>query len=64
MLAQGAPAELVTATRDLNELFRAGRAAMLTDVVERLTGRPPATFESWCRRNAAAFDRETESCFG
>jgi hypothetical protein len=55
MLAQGAAAELVAATRDLNELFRADRAAIVTDVVQRLTGRPPATFQDWCRRNAAAF---------
>ena len=55
MLAQGAAAELVAATRDLNELFRADRAAIVTGVVERLTGRPPATFQDWCRRNAAAF---------
>jgi uncharacterized protein YbjT (DUF2867 family) len=55
LLAQGAAAELVAATRDLNELFRADRAAIVTDVVERLTGRPPATFQDWCRRNAAAF---------
>jgi uncharacterized protein YbjT (DUF2867 family) len=55
LLAQGAPAELVAATRDLNELFRADRAAIVTDVVARLTGRPPVTFQDWCRRNAAGF---------
>jgi uncharacterized protein YbjT (DUF2867 family) len=45
----------VAANKDLNELARADRAAVLTDAVHWLIGRQPASFESWCRRNAAAF---------
>jgi uncharacterized protein YbjT (DUF2867 family) len=58
MAGQGMPDHFVEAVRDLNELFRADRSAVLTDDVERLTGRPPATFESWCRRHASAFAPE------
>jgi hypothetical protein len=53
-VARGTPYELAAAARELNEAFRADRIAFLTDVVERLTGRPPATFRKWCDRHAAA----------
>jgi hypothetical protein len=40
---------------NLNELFRAGRAGLLTDDIENVTGIRPGTFHSWCERHAAAF---------
>ncbi len=54
-IARGVDRARVEALRDLNELLRADRAAIITDDVERVTGEPPVSFESWCRRNAAAF---------
>ncbi len=53
-LAEGAPADIVEAERDLFQMFRDDGTALLTDVA-RTAGRPPGTFEQWCRRNAAAF---------
>jgi hypothetical protein len=40
---------------NLNELFRAGRAGILTDDIYNVTGHIPGTFREWCERNAAAF---------
>lgn len=54
-LARGTPKYLVHASLELNELIRADRIAFLTREVERVTGHPPQTFESWCRRNTARF---------
>lgn len=54
-LARGLDKESVEAVRDLNELLRADRAAIITDDVERVTGQRPASFESWFQRNATAF---------
>ena len=34
---------------------RSGKLAKVTDDVERITGRLPRTFETWCRNNLAAF---------
>jgi uncharacterized protein YbjT (DUF2867 family) len=51
----GMPAERADAIRQLNELFRAGRAGVRTDDVENITGTAPATFRTWCERNADAF---------
>jgi hypothetical protein len=54
-LARGMDSASVAASKNLNELLRADGAAVITDDVERVTGEPPASFESWCWRNAAAF---------
>jgi len=51
----GTPAGRADALRQLNELFRAGRAGVVTDDVENLTGTTPGTFRAWCERNADAF---------
>lgn len=51
----GMPAERADALRQLNELFRAGRAGVRTDDVENITGTAPGTFRAWCERNADAF---------
>lgn len=54
-LAGGADKAGVEVIRNLNEVLRADGAAFITDDVERITGVPPASFERWCRRNAAVF---------
>lgn len=54
-VAHGMPAERADALRQLNELFRAGRAGVRTDDVENITGTAPGTFRAWCERNADAF---------
>jgi uncharacterized protein YbjT (DUF2867 family) len=51
----GMPAERAEALRRLNEVFRAGRAGVLADDVENLTGTAPGTFRAWCEHNADAF---------
>jgi len=53
--AEITPEQVVAAIRDITELARADGMAIITDDVERVTGQKPASFESWCRRNAAAF---------
>lgn len=52
---QGTPAPRAAAMRDLNELFRAGRAGVLADDIANLTGVAPRTFRAWCERHADAF---------
>lgn len=54
-LARGTDQANVEVIRNLNEVLRANGAAVITDDVERVTGKRPASFERWCRRNAAAF---------
>lgn len=36
--------------------IRAHRLEYTTDDVQRVTGRPPRTFEDWCRERRAAFE--------
>jgi uncharacterized protein YbjT (DUF2867 family) len=54
-LARGMDSASVAVIKNLDELLRADVAAVKTSDVKRVTGSPPASFESWCRRNAAAF---------
>jgi uncharacterized protein YbjT (DUF2867 family) len=54
-LARGMDSASVAAIQNLDELLRADVAAVKTSDVKRVTGSPPANFERWCRRNAAAF---------
>ncbi|WP_329090457.1 NAD(P)H-binding protein [Actinomadura citrea] len=51
----GAPPALADGLVDWYARMRAGGAAIRTDTVERLLGRPPRTFAAWCERNADAF---------
>ena len=50
----GMPAERAEALRQLNEVFRAGRAGVIADDVENITGKAPGAFRAWCERNADA----------
>jgi uncharacterized protein YbjT (DUF2867 family) len=54
MLAEGTPAEIVDA---LFRFFTDGEFddSPVLDTVQRITGRPPRTFDAWARDSAAAF---------
>ncbi|KYF95402.1 SDR family oxidoreductase [Sorangium sp. So ce296] len=52
MIEAGAPASLAMAVGELMERIRAGKGALQTDTVERVTGRKPRTFEAWAREHA------------
>lgn len=52
---RGTPVEAAAAMRNLNELFRAGRAGVIADDIENLTGVAPQTFRAWCERHVDAF---------
>ena len=54
-IGHGTPAETAHAVQDLNELFRAGRASVLSDDITNLTGLAPRTFRKWAERHADAF---------
>jgi len=54
-LAQGIDKATAQIFRDLYEAMRTDVSELVTDDVKRVTGSSPASFESWCRRNAAAF---------
>lgn len=54
-LAQGIDKATAEVMRDLYEAMRADVSTIITDDVKRITGSSPASFETWCRRNAAAF---------
>jgi len=55
MLGQGMPAPLVDALLEFCDAIKAGQAGAVTDTVQKLTGKPPRTFEAWAKENAAAF---------
>jgi hypothetical protein len=55
MLKAGMPAWNAAAVTELYEVFATGQSAAITDVVQRLTGRPPITFEEFVRDHADAF---------
>jgi hypothetical protein len=51
----GMPAEMVDALVTLWREVRQGQVAVVTDDVERVTGRRPTTFRRWAEDNAAVF---------
>ena len=54
-IERGTPAPRAAAMRNLNELFRAGRAGVIADDIANLTGVAPGAFRAWCERHADAF---------
>ena len=54
-VAHGMSQEEAEAVQDLNEMFRTGRAGVISDDVENLTGVAPHTFRVWCEAHADAF---------
>ncbi|MDQ6888284.1 MAG: hypothetical protein M3068_13500 [Gemmatimonadota bacterium] len=55
MLKGSIPPAYVEALLDLMAHMKAGTIDVVTDTVEKLTGRKAGTFEAWARRNIAAF---------
>ena len=54
-IEQGTPVPLAEALQNLNELFRVGRAGVIADDIENVTGVVPGTFRTWCERHIEAF---------
>jgi uncharacterized protein YbjT (DUF2867 family) len=54
-IEHGTPVQLAEAMQNLNELFRAGRAGVIADDIENLTGVGPRTFRDWCERHVDEF---------
>jgi NAD(P)H dehydrogenase (quinone) len=44
-----------TALVEMNAYARQGHASMVTDTVQRITGRPTRTLERWAQEHASAF---------
>jgi len=55
LLAAGQSEWQAAALVELNTYARRGHASVVTDTVERVTGRPARTLEQWLRDHAAAF---------
>jgi uncharacterized protein YbjT (DUF2867 family) len=53
-IASGQPEWLATALVELNTYARQGHSSVVTDTVERVTGRAPSTIEQWARESASA----------
>jgi len=61
LLSAGMPEWSADALVDLQRLYREGKASLLTDDVERLTGRKPITFDQFARDYAFAFQTEVKA---
>jgi uncharacterized protein YbjT (DUF2867 family) len=55
ILKAGIPPAYVDAILDLYAVMKAGKADVVTDTVEKVTGKKAGTFEAWAKRNAAGF---------
>jgi uncharacterized protein YbjT (DUF2867 family) len=55
LLASGQSDWQATALIELNTYARQGHASVVTDTVQRITGRPARTIEEWFKDHAAAF---------
>ena len=55
LLRGGMPPAYVDALLDLLAHMKSGKLDVVTDTIEKVTGKKPGTFEAWARRNAAAF---------
>jgi uncharacterized protein YbjT (DUF2867 family) len=54
-IENGVPSEAAEALRDLNEMFRVGRAGVIADDIENVTCVAPRTFRQWCGQHASDF---------
>lgn len=61
MLKAGMDKALVNALMEMLRTLRRNEGAIITDTVERVTGRPPRTFEAWCREHIQAFQGSSKS---
>jgi uncharacterized protein YbjT (DUF2867 family) len=55
ILKAGIPPAYVDAILDLYAVMKAGKADVVTDTVEKITGKKAGTFEAWAKRNVAGF---------
>jgi uncharacterized protein YbjT (DUF2867 family) len=55
MLRMGMDTALVNALMEMLKSLRRNEGAIVTDTVQRITGKPPRTFEAWCREHIRAF---------
>ena len=55
LLRAGIPAEMATAVAQSFEAVRDGQAMVVTDTVEKVTGRQPKTFKAWACEHASVF---------
>jgi uncharacterized protein YbjT (DUF2867 family) len=53
--AAGLPPWLADALTELEQVYRAHQAEVVTDEVQKATGRPATPFDDWLSRNRAAF---------
>jgi len=61
ILSAGIPGWSADALLDLQRLYREGKASLVTNDVERLTGRKPITFDQFARDYAFAFQAEAKA---
>jgi uncharacterized protein YbjT (DUF2867 family) len=61
ILSTGVPEWSADALLDLQRLYRDGKASLVTNDVERLTGRKPITFDHFARDYAFAFQAEAKA---
>jgi uncharacterized protein YbjT (DUF2867 family) len=55
LVASGQPEWQAAALLELNTYARQGHASVVTDTIQRITGRPARTLEEWFKDHAAAF---------
>lgn len=55
MLKTGMDKTLVNALMEMLASLRKNEGAIVTDTVQRVTGRPPRTYEEWCHENVESF---------
>jgi hypothetical protein len=55
MLKTGMDKTLVNALMEMLKSLRRNEGAIVTDIVQRVTGYPARAFEEWCRENIKAF---------
>jgi uncharacterized protein YbjT (DUF2867 family) len=55
LLRTGMDKSLVNALMEMLGSLRRDEGAIVTDTVQRVTGREPGTFEAWCREHIEAF---------
>jgi uncharacterized protein YbjT (DUF2867 family) len=61
MLSAGTPEWSADALVDLQRLYREGKASIVTDDIERLTGRKPISFDQFTRDYAFAFQEDARA---
>lgn len=55
LIRAGIQPQMAAAVGESFEAIRSGRAAMIKDTVEKVTGHKPQTFETWARKHASRF---------